>query len=402
MPTFTYTGLSATGEKINGVVEAYDEIEAMEQARDLCRVVQSVKEVREGTNLLNVNITKPRVKPKKLAILCSQFAIILQAGLSIARAVALVADQTDDKYLHHVLAEVATDVASGHGLADSFENKGTELPRVFVETVRAGEESGHLPESFERLQSYYDKRSKVASKVASAITYPIFVAIIAVVVIAVMMVAVIPAIGGMIQSTGGDMPGITQFLIDVSTWLSTYWYIVLAVVVLIVVGARLYAKTENGRTRLAKLKLKLPVLGIIGVDSGASQFANTMGTLIAAGLPMTRAVAVTGRVMDNYVLSREVGRMESGLEEGRTLGECMAECSYFPRTLVEMCTVGEQTGQLEDTLETMGDFYDSETQRVTDRALSLMEPSLLVLMALFAGFIVIALYLPLFTMYANM
>lgn len=136
--------------------------------------------------------------------------------------------------------------------------------------------------------------------------------------------------------------------------------------------------------------------------SGASQFANTMGTLIASGLPMTHAVSVTARVMDNYVLSREVGRMQAGLEEGRTLGECMETCIYFPETLVEMTTVGEQTGALEETLATMGEFYDSETQRVTDRALSLMEPLLLVLMALFAGFIVIALYLPLFTMYASM
>ena len=175
MPTFTYTGLSVTGDKVSGVVEAYDEIEAMEQARDLCRIVQSVKQVREGKNILTMDITKPRAKPKQLAIMCSQFAIILQAGLSIARAVSLVADQTTDKYLHRVLAEVATDVASGHGLADSFENKGPELPRVFVETVRAGEESGHLPESFERLHKYYDKRAKVGAKVASALTYPIFV-----------------------------------------------------------------------------------------------------------------------------------------------------------------------------------------------------------------------------------
>ena len=122
MPTFTYTGLSVTGDKVSGVVEAYDEIEAMEQARDLCRIVQSVKQVREGKNILTMDITKPRAKPKQLAIMCSQFAIILQAGLSIARAVSLVADQTTDKYLHRVLAEVATDVASGHGLADSFEN----------------------------------------------------------------------------------------------------------------------------------------------------------------------------------------------------------------------------------------------------------------------------------------
>lgn len=402
MPTFTYIGMSDAGERVNGVVEAYDEIEAMEKARELCRVVQGVKEVREGKNILTMDITKPKAKAKNLAIMCAQFSTILQSGLPIARAVALVADQTADKYLRRVLADVTADVASGHGLAESLENKGPELPRVFIETIRAGEESGHLPEGFERLHAYYDKRSKVAAKVAGALTYPIFVLIIAVVVVTLMMVLVVPAIAGMVSSLGTDMPGITQFLIDVSAWMGANWLVMLVVLALIVVGVKLFARTEQGKTLLAKAKLKLPVIGVVGVYSGASQFANTMSTLIAAGLPMTRSVAVTARVLGNYVLSREVGRMEAGLEEGRTLGECMAECRYLPRTLVEMAVVGEQTGELEATLETIGEFYDDETQRVTDRALSLMEPTLLVIMALFAGFIVIALYLPLFTMYASM
>lgn len=402
MPTFTYIGISSDGKRLNGVVEAYDEIEAMEQARDLCRVVQSVKEVKERPGILSMDITKPKAKQKNLAIMCAQFSTILKAGLSIARAVSLVAEQTTDKYLKRVLAEVANDVSSGHGLAESFENKGENLPRVFIETVRAGEESGHLPESFVRLHEYYDKRAKVAAKVAGALTYPIFVLIIAVVVVAVMMVMVIPAIAGMVSSLGTDMPGITQFLIDASDWVSQNILIVVVVLVLIVVGVKLFSGTEDGKSLIGKAQLRLPVIGVVSEYSGASQFANTMAMLIASGLPMTRAVAVTSRVMSNYVLSREVGRMEAGLEEGRTLGECMGETRYLPQTLIEMTTVGEQTGELEETLDTMGRFYDDETQRVTDRALSLMEPTLLVLMAVFAGFIVIALYLPLFTMYASM
>lgn len=402
MPAYTYRGMSYTGERVDGVVEAFDEIEAMEQARELCRVVQSVKEVKSRKGILSMDITKPKAKQKNLAIMCAQFSTILKAGMSASRAVSLVAEQTTDKYLKRVLAEVATDVSAGHGLADSFQSKGENLPRVFIETVRAGEESGHLPESFVRLHDYYDKRSKVAAKVSAALTYPIFVLVIAVVVVAVMMVMVVPAIAGMVSSLGSEMPAITQFLIDASDFVSNNIVIILVVLILIAVGVKLYVGTESGKTLLAKAKLKLPVLGVIGEYSGASQFANTMGMLIASGLPMTRAVSVTSRVMGNYVLSREIGRMEAGLEEGRTLGECMGECRYLPRTLIEMATVGEQTGELEEMLETMGEFYDSETQRVTDRALAYMEPGLLVLMAVFAGFIVIALYLPLFTMYASM
>lgn len=402
MPTFTYTGVTISGERVDGVVEAFDEIEAMERARELCRVVQSVKQVHEGKNLLTMDITKPKAKQKNIAIMCAQFATILNAGLSMSRATTLVRDQTNDKYLKRVLTEVAEDVSAGHGLAESFHNKGENLPRVFIETVRAGEESGHLPESFERLHDYYDKRAKVAAKVQGAMTYPIFVAIIAVVVVAIMMVMVIPSMTGMISSMGADTPAMTQFLIDASDFVRNNIVVIVVVIALIIVGAKLYANTEPGKMAFAVLKLKLPVLGTVGVYSGAAQFANTMGMLVAAGLPITRAVAITSRVMSNYALSREVGRLEGGLEEGRTLGEGLEAASFLPRTLVEMTTVGEQTGELEGTLETMGTFYDDETQRVTDKALSLMEPALLVLMAVFAGFIVIALYLPMFSLYAAM
>ena len=171
---------------------------------------------------------------------------------------------------------------------------------------------------------------------------------------------------------------------------------------LIVVGTRLWSRGEQGRTALARLQMKLPILGVVAVYSGAGQFANTMATLVASGLPMTRAVQVTGRVMSNYALSREVGRMEADLEQGKSLGECMNSIPYFPQTLVEMTAVGEQSGELEETLQTVGAFYDSETQRVTDKALSMLEPALLIVMAAFAGFIVIALYLPMFTMYSGM
>ena len=372
MPTFTYTGITAAGQQIDGVVEAFDEIEAMERAREQCRVVQSVVPVREGKNLLSMDITKPKAKQKNLAVMCAQFATILNAGVPAARATSLVADQVTDKYLKRVLADVAADVASGHSLAESFQSKGENLPRVFIETVRAGEESGHLPESFQRLHGYFDKRAKVSAKVQSAMTYPIFVAVIAVVVLAIMMVMVIPSMTGMIASLGADTPAMTQFLIDASNFV-----------------------TDN-------FLLIAVVLAAVGVCSGAAQFANTMAMLVTAGLPATRAVAITSRVMSNYVLSREVGRLEAGLEEGRTLGEGLEASTYLPRTLVEMVAVGEHTGELEETLETMGAFYDDETQRVTNKAISIMEPALLVLMALFAGFIVIALYLPMFSLYAAM
>ncbi|MDO4502430.1 MAG: type II secretion system F family protein [Coriobacteriia bacterium] len=403
MPTFAYTGTTEAGQVVTGVLEAFDEYEAMTLAREKVRVVSQIKEVRsKESGLLNMELTKPHVKTRTLAVMCKQLSIILRAGLSTPRAVELVAEQATDKYLKKVFEETARDVATGHGLADSLQNKGPELPRVLIETVRAGEESGQLAESFERLHDYYDKRSKVAAKVASALTYPIFVACIAVVVVIVMMVMVIPTILDLVSSLGSEVPAITRFLIDASNFVGENWPILLTLFVVICVGLWAWKRTEKGKTMLARAAMKVPVISPICTSSGAAQFANSMAMLLGAGLPVPRAVDITGRVISNYVLSRDVGRMVALLQEGRTLGECMAGVDMLPRTLVEMVSAGEQSGSLEECLETMGEYYDEETQRVTDKALSMLEPAMLVVMAIFAGFIVIALYLPMFTMYANM
>ncbi|MEG0324208.1 MAG: type II secretion system F family protein, partial [Raoultibacter sp.] len=296
MSRFTYKGITEGGMTVDGVVEAFDEIEAMELARMQCRIVQAVNPVRESKNILAMDVTKPRVKPKVLAMLCAQLSTILGAGLPISRAIALVADQTTNKYLKRVLSEVVSDVSAGFGIADSLANKGDALPTVFIETIRAGEESGHLAEAFTRLHVYYDKRAKVAAKVSAALTYPIFVLIIASIVIMAMMVMVIPAMTGMISSLGGEMPLITQILINMSGWMSQNIVWVLLVMVLLIIGLKLYARTESGKTIFGLIKLKIPVLGVISVYSGAAQCANTLAMLIAAGLSMPRAVHIVSRV----------------------------------------------------------------------------------------------------------
>ena len=402
MPTFTYTGVAEGGQRVSGVVDAYDEIEAMEQARSQVLYVESVKQVRSKNGILNMQITKHKIKPKELAILCSQFAINIKAGMSIIRTTQLVASQATDKYLRQTLGEVAKDVASGHSLADSFENKAPDLPRVFIETVRAGEESGNLAEGFDRLSKYYDRRAKVSSKIFGAMIYPVFVVVVAVAVVAVMMVMVIPAMAGMFEDLGSEMPIMTQILIGASTWVSQNILIILLILVVLVVALGAYGRTESGKETYAKIALKFPLLGQINTYGGAAQFASTMSTLVSSGLSTSRAVTITSRVLDNYILAKETGRNVGYLEEGRSLGDCMRESKYFPPTLVEMVAVGEESGSLEETLEVMGEFYESETQRVTDHALSMMEPIMLVFLGVFAGFIVISLYLPMFSMYAQM
>ena len=256
MAVFRYEGTSFSGQRMIRVVEAFDEFEALEKARATCRVVSKVTPVKERSNFLTMEVGSGRIKPKVIAIMCSQFATIISAGMSMSRCVELVADQTSDKGLKAILTEVADDVSAGHSLATSFENKGgKKLPVLFYETIRAGEQAGTLDQSFQTLHKYYDKTSKTKAKVAQALTYPVFVIVLAIVVVAVVMVAVIPTFKDILSSYDSEMPVITQVLIDASDFVAAN--ILWIVLVLAAVIAELF---HNKFGNFVKSSLFVPVI----------------------------------------------------------------------------------------------------------------------------------------------
>lgn len=402
MVTYQYKALSTNGAKVSGIVEAVDEYAAVAQIKGSCPIILDIKPVKGKTGILSKEIGTPKIDQKALAVMCSQFAIILKSGVAIDTCMTLISRQLKDKYLKKMLERSAEDVSRGNSIASSFERNCPYLPPTFLETVRAGEESGTIERSFETLYKYYDKSFKTKQKIKQAMYYPIFVLILAVVVLAVVMVKVIPAIADTFTDLEGEMPALTKGMIALSEFTqNNIWWIALVVLLTVVIG-KLYCKTEKGKVWWNQLKLKFPILGNIALLSGAAQFANTMSTLLAAGLSVSRALEATGRVLDNYIMEQEVAKMVGHIEEGKRLGECIRSSRCFPDTLKEMCAIGEEVGELESTLETIGTYYDSEAQHATEKAIQKLEPAILIIMALFAGFIVIAIYLPMFSMYELM
>ena len=330
-------------------------------------------------------------------------AIILRAGIPIARTVHLIAEKTTDKTLKRILKSVAEDVESGRTVADSFNDRGGSiLPPTFVETIRAGEESGNLDRAFDSMYHLFDKRVKMAGKVRSALAYPMFVLVIAIGVVIVLMVKVVPTFTAIFDSYDAELPFMTRLLIGISNFFRSAWPYILVIAAIIALVYKLVQKTEKGKMGLAKLQLKLPILGNIALLNGASQFASSMTTMLGAGLPITRAVSITSRTMDNYYISSETGKLVGKLEEGKALGSSMAEAAYLPDILVDMVTVGEETGELEETMDTISGYYDAELEMATDAAMKKLEPALLIFMAVIAGFIVIAIYMAMFDMYSVM
>jgi len=398
--TYKYKAISKDGAQVSGIVEAYDEYAAVAQVKETCRLVTKITPVQEKSSILTKELGSKRVNLKALSVMCSQFAIILTAGMPAAKCVELIADQTSDKKLRKILIEAARDVTAGHSMADSFENVDREaFPTTFLETVRSGEQSGTVENVFKNLSIYYEKQYKTRQKVSAALSYPLFVIGVAIVVVMVIMVKVIPTMTGIFKDLGGDMPLPTQMLISMSEFFKNNILVILMVTAVAVILFLAAMRTEDGRLRWNRFKLKIPVFGEIGLLNASGQFANTMSTLLAAGLSVPRALEVTAKTLDNYMLAMETAKMVTGLEEGRRLGNCMREGNCYPRTLNEMCAIGEETGELEETLKTIGTYFDNEAEHATQKAISKLEPTILVLMALVAGFIVISVYLPVFTMY---
>lgn len=401
MQTFKYSALSRNGEKVTGQIDAADEFAAAAEIRQTYPTILKIDPVKDNAGGIGA-LFKPKIKEKSLAIMCSQFSIILGSGLPVIRAIELIAAQTEDKNLRKILEEAAVDVASGFSLARSLENKGRGvLPITLIETVRAGEESGTLDTSFTRLHAYYDKSHKTKSKVKSAMAYPIFTLVVAVIVVIIIMVKAVPTFVGSFTDMGVDLPLPTRLLIGVSDFFVVFWPVLAVIAVLAVAAWKLWGRSKEGKLTQHRMKLRWPILGKLTLMKSAAQFSNTMNTMLAAGIPVVHSVGITARVLDNRFIGSLLEQQIPQMEAGHTLAECMKSVEILPELLVEMTHVGEQTGSLESTLSVIGDYYDNETETMSQKALSLLEPAIICLLAVVVCFVLLAVYMPMFSLYGN-
>lgn len=396
MPTYKYEAAYASGERVNGVVEALSQTEAVAQIRQSCEVVLSLSEVRAAVRDPFERFHK--IDAKSLSLACRQFAIVLKAGLPLVQTVDLVAGQVSDKALAKLLRQASEDVAGGWSLSYSFGQRGAALPVTFREAIRAGEESGDLAGAFARMSSYYERMYKTRAKVSGAMLYPAFVLAVAAVVVGVIMVFAVPTFANTFESMNLELPLVTRVLIGVSNFITRYGWVLLALICLLGFGLRLYAQSPRGGRAVARFKLSLPVLGSINEMAAASQFAHTMATMLAAGMPILQALDIAGRAVSNAELQNQILDTLPGVEAGRPLGECMAAQNLLPDMLVQMTAVGETTGSMEATLEVLAEYYDNEVETRSARAISLLEPAIICVLAVLVVGILLAVYLPLFAM----
>ncbi len=404
MLTYRYSAMSPDGARVNGVVDAVDEYAAVEKIKARCPIVLKIEPVKTGGiwDILNADVGSKKVDAKALSVMCSQFAVILKSGIAVDKSLAMIASQTEDKKLKKMLEMSAEDVSQGTPMATAFEKNYPQLPVLFIETIRAGEMSGTLIQSFENLQKYYEKSDAIAKKTKQAMSYPMFVLAVAVVVVMIIMIKVMPTMTSMFDDFGGELPLMTQILISITDWFHEWWLLLVGIILIAAVIFNIWKKSEKGKLKWAETVLKMPVMGNIQTLNAAQQFAQSMASLIGSGLSIAQSLSVTSKCMDNYAVGLDVNAMVEKVQTGSSLSEVMHKAKYFPDVLKEMTGVGEKTGELEKTLETVGEYYTKETDYATQKMIAKLEPTLLIFMAIIAGFIVIAVYLPMFTMYNYM
>lgn len=400
MPTYRYEATGAGGQRAEGVVEAADTAQAVAQIRQNYDVVLRLEP-----------IAAPRTDPlerfqklnlKVFALLCKQFSILLKAGLPLVQTVDLVTDQMSDRMLKKLLTQVSEDIANGWSLSYSFTQRGAgRLPVTFLETIRAGEESGDLVKAFARMSTYYDRMSKTRAKAVSALVYPAFLLAAAAAVILIIMTYAVPTFARTFTSMNIEMPLPTRIVIGVSGFFSEYIWLLLCLVAAVVLALRLYGRTTAGRLHLARARLAIPILGGVATMTAASQFAHTMSAMLSAGMPILKALDTAGRSVQNAHLSQQLLSVLPGVESGRSLGQCMLELQDLPPMLAQMTAMGEATGSLESTLEVQAEYYDNEVETLSARALALLEPIIICIMAVIVVVILLSIYLPMFSLYGS-
>lgn len=398
MPGYTYIAVDQKGKEKRGKMETENRDEVSQQLKKDGLFPVEIKEQGVLNKDLDFSIGK-KVKPRDLSVFCRQFVSITQAGVPMKEALQMMTEQTENKWLKKATADVLLNVEKGNTLADSMAAIPDVFPPMLVNMVRAGESSGSLEMSFDRMATHFEKEAKLKATIHKATIYPIILICAVIGVIAVMLLYVIPIFIDMFADLDVEMPALTMGVMNLSKWTASHWYVILAVVVAVAVAYRVIYNTEQGRLKIDYIKMKMPLFGKLTVKSNCAQFARTMSTLMAAGISTTECLETVSKIVTNIHYKNAMMKAREEVMKGIPLSEPLAASEVFPPMVYHMTGIGEETGNMEEMLNKLADYYDEEVEITTQSVLAAMEPLIIVFMALIVGTLVIAVIMPIATMY---
>lgn len=395
MLTYAYQARDPSGKVVSGIQEALNEENAINTLMARGLMVLSIQQKAGG----KVSAPRGHVSESDLVLFTRQLATMVDAGLPLVTALTALYEQSDPKKqsgLRRIIGEISALVQQGETFNEAIQKHPRIFTRLYVAMVKAGESGGLLSEILDRLAGFLEASSRLRKKVKGAMTYPVIVISIAFAITTFLIVQVVPVFGQIFADFGAKLPGPTQFLLDMSDFIRAYWYLLLAGMVGVFVGIRIFLKSETGRKLWDRWKLKLPVFGPLVHKICMTRFARTFAQLIRSGVPILEVMDIVGDTSGNSVVTEAIKKVAGDVEKGDHLTNALARQPIFPPMLVRMVGAGESTGKIDVMLEKMADYWDEEIEAILNALTSLIEPLLIVVLGVIVGGIVIAMFLPIF------
>ena len=397
MPGFNYTAIDRNGKRVRSSLDASSIETAKSSLRGAGYMILDIKE----QTTLNRDIEIPFLgnpKAKDMAVFCRQFVSILRAGVSVASVLSMLGQQTGNKKLRAAIREMQADVEKGESLASSMRRHPKIFPPILVNMVSAGEASGNLEESFLQMERYFDRSKRTKSKVTSAMIYPCVLIVVMIVVLVVMMTKIIPNFLKTFEDMDAELPKLTRGVMAVCEWFESWWWVPLLVLAALIVGGVLFHRTDKGKHFFGWLARKTPVVGNLTVKTACATFCRTMEVLIGSGLTLTDSMDLAASNMGNIYYLEAIRDARALVAEGTPLRESLLRTGLFPPMVSNLVGVGEETGDLQSMMGKVADYYDEEVEEATKKLLNLMEPAIIIFMAVFVVIIVLTIYLPMVNM----
>ncbi|MGF7397051.1 type II secretion system F family protein [Thermoanaerobacterium thermosaccharolyticum] len=399
MPTYIYKAKDIDGNLITGTLEFDTLSSCIDNLRQKNYYILDIKEKEDKKDVFESISSARKVKVKDIAVFCRQFAVLINAGIPIVTSLATMAEQVENKKLKKALSDVYEDVQKGKSLSESMRRHSDVFPMLLFNMIEAGEVSGTLDNVLNEMADHFEKENNLNQKIKSALAYPMIVSIVAILVVIFLVTNVLPTFVSMFKNAGQQLPIPTLLLLGLSDSISHFWYAYLGGILLLALMIARALKTDKGIELYDALILKMPIFGPLNIKIITSRFTRTLATLISSGIPLIEALSVVERVVGNSIISNGLKKAEEDIKRGNSLAEPLKKMNIFPPMVIQMISVGEDSGSLDSILKKTADFYDSEVDTAVSQMTTLIEPLIIVVLALVVGFIVVSIVMPMFQMY---
>ena len=408
MSTYNYTVRDSNGEIVAGTIDADTQDTVISKLKNMGYYIVSIDRPREEKKKFQNKTLSfsffNRIKIRDMVVFTRQFATLISSGMSLLESLIVLEKQTTNPKFKTIISEIRMYVESGHSLSESMERYPNVFNRLFVSLIRAGEAGGLLDRTMNDLAGFLEKEEEIKMKIRNKTAYPKFVLAFAVFISMVIIIFLVPSFQGIYSELGAELPAITQMVISIGNLFKKfYFYIILFVVVF---GGRYlfrkFVRTPRGRYAMDSFKIHIPKFGDLFKKMSLSRFSRHFGILLATGVPILNSLEIAKGVADNVLIDAALEKIKKGIREGENISDPMSKMEIFPPMMIQMIAVGERTGTLDEISTKIADFYDKEVSNTIDILVTILEPIMLLAVALFIGIIVISMYLPMFNIYQNM